>query len=219
MMEKTSDTVASTPYQDTLDERKKRKQPITVIAIYPGSFDPITLGHLDIIERGCQLFEQVIVVVFRNPSKTSLFSVEQRTRQIRQSTGHLPNLEVDSFEGLAVTYAKIRQAKVLLRGLRAVSDFELELQMAHTNKTLAADIETIFLATSTEQSFLSSSVVKEIAKFGGPIEHLVPPPVILDIYQCFAKNKILEELAPTALPMVRATGGQPIDPSLETPCD
>ncbi|NJR41085.1 MAG: pantetheine-phosphate adenylyltransferase [Leptolyngbyaceae cyanobacterium CSU_1_4] len=188
-----------------------------MIAIYPGSFDPITLGHLDIIERGCQLFDQVIVVVFRNPNKTSLFSVEQRTRQIRQSTGHLLNLEVDSFEGLAVTYAKIRQAKVLLRGLRAVSDFELELQMAHTNKTLAADIETIFLATSTEQSFLSSSVVKEIAKFGGPIEHLVPSPVVLDIYQCFAQNKILEERAPTAPPMVQTTGGQPIDPSLETP--
>jgi pantetheine-phosphate adenylyltransferase len=197
-----------------------------VIAIYPGSFDPITLGHLDIIERGCRLFEQVIVVVFRNPSKTSLFSVEQRTRQIRQSTLHLPNLEVDSFDGLAVTYAKIRQAKVLLRGLRAVSDFELELQMAHTNKTLSADIETIFLATSTEQSFLSSSVVKEIARFGGPIEHLVPHPVIPDIYQCFAKTKTSEESAPVlptvppmAPPMAPITAGQPIDPPPETPCD
>jgi pantetheine-phosphate adenylyltransferase len=193
-----------------------------VIAIYPGSFDPITLGHLDVIERGCQLFEQVIVVVFRNPSKTSLFSVEQRTRQIRQSTLHLPNLEVDSFDGLAVTYAKIRQAKVLLRGLRAVSDFELELQMAHTNKTLSHDIETIFLATSTEQSFLSSSVVKEIARFGGPIEHLVPHPVIPDIYQCFAKTKTPEESAPV-LPTVPltapTTAGQPIDPPPETPCD
>jgi pantetheine-phosphate adenylyltransferase len=218
-MENTLDTVTPTLYQDTLDERKKRKQPINVIAIYPGSFDPITLGHLDIIERGCQLFDEVIVVVFRNPSKTSLFSVEQRTRQIRQSTGHLANLEVDSFDGLAVTYAKIRQAKVLLRGLRAVSDFELELQMAHTNKTLAADIETIFLATSTEQSFLSSSVVKEIAKFGGPIEHLVPPPVVLDIYQCFAKKKTLEELAPTAPPMAQATEGLPIDLPPEIPCD
>jgi pantetheine-phosphate adenylyltransferase len=218
-MENTLDTVTPTLYQDTLDERKKRKQPTNVIAIYPGSFDPITLGHLDIIERGCQLFDEVIVVVFRNPSKTSLFSVEQRTRQIRQSTGHLANLEVDSFDGLAVTYAKIRQAKVLLRGLRAVSDFELELQMAHTNKTLAADIETIFLATSTEQSFLSSSVVKEIAKFGGPIEHLVPPPVVLDIYQCFAKKKTLEELAPTAPPMAQATEGLPIDLPPEIPCD
>jgi pantetheine-phosphate adenylyltransferase len=155
-----------------------------VIAIYPGSFDPITLGHLDIIERGCQLFEQLIVVVFRNPSKTALFSVEQRTHQIRQSTRHLTNL-----------------------GLRAVSDFELELQMAHTNKTLAADIETLFLATSTEQSFLSSSVVKEIARFGGAIEHLVPQPVVLDIYQCFAKNQTSEALAPKPL----VTGTLPTD--------
>lgn len=192
-----------------------------MIAIYPGSFDPITLGHLDIIERGCRLFEQVIVVVFRNPSKTSLFTVEQRTRQIRQSTLHLPNLEVDSFDGLAVTYAKIRQAKVLLRGLRAVSDFELELQMAHTNKTLSHDIETIFLATSTEQSFLSSSVVKEIARFGGPIEHLVPQPVIPDIYQCFAKTKTSEELAPARpiVPTAPTTVGLPIDLPPETPCD
>jgi pantetheine-phosphate adenylyltransferase len=186
-----------------------------VIAIYPGSFDPITLGHLDIIERGCQLFEQVIVVVFRNPSKTSLFSVEQRTRQIRQSTRHLSNVEVDSFDGLAVTYAQLRQAKVLLRGLRAVSDFELELQMAHTNKTLAADIETLFLATSTEQSFLSSSVVKEVARFGGAIDHLVPQPVVSDIYQCFAKNPTSEDPA-SKLP---ATAAQPNDSPETTLCD
>jgi pantetheine-phosphate adenylyltransferase len=187
-----------------------------VIAIYPGSFDPITLGHLDIIERGCQLFEQVIVVVFRNPSKTSLFSVEQRTHQIRQSTRHLSNVEVDSFDGLAVTYAKIRKAKVLLRGLRAVSDFELELQMAHTNKTLAADIETLFLSTSTEQSFLSSSVVKEVARFGGAIDHLVPQPVVPDIYQCFAKNQQTSE--PPA-PKHPATAAQPSDPPEIPICD
>jgi pantetheine-phosphate adenylyltransferase len=161
-----------------------------VIAIYPGSFDPITRGHLDIIERGCRLFEQVIVVVFRNPNKTPLFSVQQRIEQIRQSTQHLPNLEVDSFHGLTVTYAQMRKAKVLLRGLRAVSDFELELQMAHTNKTLANTIETVFLATSTEYSFLSSSNVKEIARFGGPVDHLVPPTVALDLYQCYAKTPI-----------------------------
>lgn len=191
-----------------------------MIAIYPGSFDPITLGHLDIIERGCQLFDHLIVVIFRNPSKNPLFSIEQRTQQIRQSTRHLANLEVDSFEGLAVTYAKIRQAKVLLRGLRAVSDFEMELQMAHINKTLDTDIETLFLATSTEQSFLSSSVVKEIARFGGPIEHLVPQPVIPDIYQCFAKNKPVGPSAPTP-PALTAplTEAQPTDLTLETRCD
>ncbi|MGF1497154.1 MAG: pantetheine-phosphate adenylyltransferase [Elainellaceae cyanobacterium] len=161
-----------------------------MIAIYPGSFDPITLGHLDIIERGCQLFECVVVAVLSNPNKSPLFTVQQRIEHIRQSTKHLPNVEIDSFGGLTVTYAKVRAARVLLRGLRAVSDFEMELQMAHTNKTLADDIETVFLATSNEYSFLSSSVVKEIAKFGGPVDHLVPPPVALEIRQCYAETPI-----------------------------
>jgi len=159
-----------------------------VIAIYPGSFDPITLGHLDIITRGCRLFGQVIVAVLRNPNKMPLFTIEQRIEQIRLSTKHLSNIEVNTFEGLTVDYANIRQAQVLLRGLRAVSDFEIELQMAHTNKTLSTEIETVFLATSTEYSFLSSSVVKEIAKFGGSIDHLVPKHVALDIYQCYAQT-------------------------------
>lgn len=159
-----------------------------LIAIYPGSFDPITLGHLDIIERGCRLFERVIVAVLRNPNKTPLFTVQERLEQIRISTPHLPNLKVDSFDGLTVKYAQMQQAQVLLRGLRAVSDFEVELQMAHTNKTLFNEIETVFLATSTEYSFLSSSVVKEIARFGGSIDHLVPQHVALDIYRCYAKT-------------------------------
>ena len=115
-----------------------------VIGIYPGSFDPVTLGHLDIIERSCQLFEKVIVAVAQNPSKTALFSVEKRLEQIRDSTAHLNNIEVASFHGLTVNYAKIRQGKVLIRGLRVLSDFEMELQMAHTNKTLSSDIETVF---------------------------------------------------------------------------
>lgn len=134
------------------------------------------------------MFDCVIVAVLSNPSKRPLFTVEQRIQQIRQATGHLPSVKVDGFDGLAVNCAKIHQAKVLLRGLRAVSDFEMELQMAHTNKTLADDIETIFLATSTEYSFLSSSVVKEIAKFGGPIDHLVPAVIAQDIQACYAKN-------------------------------
>lgn len=158
-----------------------------MIAIYPGSFDPITLGHLDIIERSCRLFERLIVAVLGNPNKTPLFTVQERLNQIRASTRHLPNLEVDSFDGLTVNYARMRQAQVLIRGLRAISDFEAELQMAHTNKTLSTEIETVFLATSNEYSFLSSSLVKEIAKFGGPVDHLVPPHVALDIYQCQAK--------------------------------
>ncbi|KAM3089791.1 pantetheine-phosphate adenylyltransferase [Phormidesmis sp. 146-35] len=159
-----------------------------MIAIYPGSFDPITLGHLDIITRGTRLCDRVIVAVLRNPNKVPLFTVQQRMEQISHATRHLDNVEVDSFEGLTVTYAQMRGATALLRGLRAVSDFEMELQMAHTNKTLFDQIETIFLATSNEYSFLSSSVVKEVAKFGGPIDHLVPQHVALDIYQCYAKN-------------------------------
>lgn len=159
-----------------------------MIAIYPGSFDPVTFGHLDIITRGARLFDRVIVAVARNPSKTPLFSVEQRLIQIRQATMHLGNVEVDSFEGLTVTYAQLRGASVLIRGLRAVSDFEMELQMAHTNKTLSDSIETVFLVTSNEYSFLSSSVVREIAKFGGPVDHLVPKHVAQDLHQCYVKT-------------------------------
>ena len=159
-----------------------------MIAIYPGSFDPITLGHLDIIKRGCRLFDGVIVAVLRNPNKTPLFTEQERIEQIRLSTRSLPNVEVDSFDGLTVNYARIRGAGVLLRGLRVLSDFEHELQMAHTNKTLDDRIETVFLATSNEYSFLSSSLVKEIARFGGSVDHLVPQHVALDIYRCYAKN-------------------------------
>lgn len=134
------------------------------------------------------LFERVIVAVLRNPNKTPLFTVPERIEQIRLSTQHLPNVEVDSFAGLTVEYAKLRNATVLLRGLRVLSDFEKELQMAHTNQTLSDEIETVFLATSNEYSFLSSSVVKEIARFGGSVDHLVPQHVALDIYRCYAQT-------------------------------
>ena len=163
-----------------------------MIAIYPGSFDPITLGHLDLIERATRLFSRVIVAVLRNPNKTPLFTVEQRLKQISSATSHLPSVEVDSFDGLTVNYAQMRQAGVLLRGLRAVSDFEIELQMAHTNKTLSTQVETVFLATSNEHSFLSSSVVKEIARFGGSVDHLVPPHIATDIYQCYSQIPLWE---------------------------
>ncbi len=153
-----------------------------MIAIYPGSFDPITLGHLDIIERSGKLFERVIVAVLCNPNKQPMFSVQKRVEQIRECTQHIANIEVDSFIGLTVDYAKLRQAGVLLRGLRVLSDFEKELQMAHTNKTLKEEIETVFLATTKEYSFLSSSIVKEIAQFGGKVAHLVPENVARDIY-------------------------------------
>jgi pantetheine-phosphate adenylyltransferase len=158
-----------------------------MIAIYPGSFDPITFGHLDIIERGAKLFEKVIVAVLSNPSKQPLFKVDKRIEQISYCTKHLANVEVDSFIGLTVDYAKLSQAGVLLRGLRVLSDFEKELQMAHTNKTLCEEIETVFLATTKEYSFLSSSVVKEIARFGGAIEHLVPENVAIDIYNIYSE--------------------------------
>lgn len=153
-----------------------------MIAIYPGSFDPITLGHLDLIKRSSILFEKVIVAVLKNPRKQMLFTVEKRVQQIRECTQNIENVEVDSFSGLTVEYAKMKQAGVLLRGLRVMSDFEQELQMAHINKTLEPKIETIFLATNTELSFISSSVVKEIAKFGGAIDHLVTSNIAQDLY-------------------------------------
>lgn len=159
-----------------------------MIAIYPGSFDPITLGHIDIIERGAKLFDKVIVAVLSNTSKQPLFTVTKRIEQITECTNHLANVEVDSFIGLTVDYAKLHQAGVLLRGLRVLSDFEKELQMAHTNKTLNNEIETVFLATTKEYGFLSSSIVKEIAQFGGLIEHLVSDNVAQDMYLKYQKK-------------------------------
>lgn len=159
-----------------------------MIAIYPGSFDPITLGHIDIIERGAKLFDKVIVAVLSNTSKQPLFTVTERIEQITECTKHIANVEVDSFIGLTVDYAKLHQAGVLLRGLRVLSDFEKELQMAHTNKTLNNEIETVFLATTKEYGFLSSSIVKEIAQFGGLIEHLVSDNVAQDMYLKYQKK-------------------------------
>ncbi|WP_107669488.1 pantetheine-phosphate adenylyltransferase [Cyanothece sp. BG0011] len=159
-----------------------------MIALYPGSFDPITLGHLDIIERGVLLFEKVIVTVMYNPNKQPLFSVEKRVEQIIECTQHLPRVEVDSYRGLTVDYAKLRKAQVLLRGLRVLSDFEKELQMAHTNKTLSKEVQTVFLATNNEYSFLSSSTVKEIAQFGGSIAHMVPENVLRDLQEYYQKK-------------------------------
>lgn len=150
-------------------------------ALYPGSFDPLTLGHLDLIERASALFEQIVVAVLQNPSKTPAFSLEARLAQITAATSHLPNVEVGSFDGLTVQYARQCQAQVILRGLRALSDFEFELQIAHTNKSLDPSIETVFLATATQHSFLSSSVVKEVARFGGDVRHMVPTGVASDL--------------------------------------
>ena len=157
-------------------------------ALYPGSFDPLTLGHLDRIERGSRLFEGVVVAVLQNPGKRPAFSLEQRLEQIRSATAHLPGVEVGSFDGLTVEYARQCGAQVILRGLRALSDFEFELQIAHTNKSLDPRVETLFLATAVHHSFLSSSVVKEVARFGGDVAHMVPPGVAVDLARLFNRS-------------------------------
>ncbi len=146
-------------------------------AICPGSFDPITYGHLDIIERASLLFDRVIVAVSRNPIKNPLFSIEERIELLKEVLVHYNNVEVNSFDGLTVNYAVEQKAKAIIRGLRVVSDFENEFRMALTNKKLACHIETVFLMTRAEYSFISSSTVKEVASFGGSLRSLVPPVV------------------------------------------
>ncbi|MGQ9454748.1 MAG: pantetheine-phosphate adenylyltransferase [Armatimonadota bacterium] len=143
-------------------------------AIYPGSFDPVTCGHLDIIERATSIFDEVIVAVAVNMEKRPLFTVDERMELLRKACGHLGNVAVDCFEGLTVDYARQKGAKVLIRSLRAVSDFEYELQMALMNKRLNPEVETLFMMTSAEYSFLSSSLVKELAQLGTSVEGLVP---------------------------------------------
>ena len=157
-------------------------------ALYPGSFDPLTLGHLDLIERGIRLFDGVVVAVLQNPGKRPAFPLEQRLEQIRAATAHLAGVEVGSFDGLTVQYARHCGAQVILRGLRALSDFEFELQIAHTNKSLDPQVETLFLATAVHHSFLSSSVVKEVARFGGDVAHMVPPGVAVDLARLFNRS-------------------------------
>ena len=154
-------------------------------ALYPGSFDPLTNGHMDLIERAVALFGQVTVAVLSNPNKKPAFSVDQRIGQIQCATRHLNGIDVVSFDGLTVHCAVTHQADLILRGLRAMSDFEYELQIAHTNRSLDEDLETVFLATSTRHSFLSSSVVKEVARFGGPVDHMGPKEVAKDLNRLF----------------------------------
>lgn len=146
-----------------------------VIAIYPGSFDPITSGHLDLIERGARLFDCLVVSVVRNERKEPLFSVEERLEMLAEAVATYPRVEVDSFDGLLVDYAASKEATVLLRGIRAVSDYEYELQMAHMNRRLAPGIETVFLTSRAAHSFVSSRLVKEVIALGGNISGLVPP--------------------------------------------
>lgn len=151
------------------------------VAIYPGSFDPITNGHLDIITRGSKVFDKLIVGVLVNIDKVGLFSIEERVELIKRVTKHLDNVEVVSFNGLLVDLAKKNDARVILKGLRAVSDFEYEFQMALMNSQLDSDVETLFMTTSAANSFLSSSSVKQVAKFGGKINGLVPDEIVDDV--------------------------------------
>ena len=143
-------------------------------AIYPGSFDPVTFGHIDIIERAARISDELIVGVLQNKAKTPLFSVEERVIMLREVTKHLKNVKIIPFEGLLIEFAKQMDAKVIVRGLRAITDFEYELQMSQTNRKLNSDVETLFLTTSLEYSYLSSTTVKEVASFDGNITQFVP---------------------------------------------
>lgn len=147
-------------------------------AVYPGSFDPITKGHLDIIKRGAKLFDKLIVAVLNNSQKKSMFTFEERINMLEEITSDMENVEIDAFSGLLIDYCKEKRVNAIVRGLRAISDFEYELQMAQMNRQLNEDIETIFLTTSTQYSFLSSTLVKEVASFDGDISGFVPPTVL-----------------------------------------
>lgn len=151
--------------------------PTPRVAVYPGSFDPVTKGHMDIIQRASRQFDKLIVAVLNNLSKKPLFSVEERKELLAASTSHLHNVEIDSFRDLLVNYMDYKEAHVIVRGIRSVTDFEYELQLASTNHKLNSEVETIFMMTNPKYSYLSSSVVKEIACFNGDVSDLVPPAV------------------------------------------
>ena len=152
-------------------------------AIYPGSFDPMTCGHLDVIRRSADIFDELTVCVLNNVNKSALFSVEERVNILKEATKDLPNVKVESFSGLLIDYAKEKNIHVVVRGLRAITDFEYELQIAQTNRKLSGDVlDTMFLTTSLEYAYLSSSTVKEIASFGGDISECVPEFVAQLVY-------------------------------------
>ncbi len=155
------------------------------IAIYPGSFDPCTNGHLDIIERSSKIFEKVIVAVLVNSSKTPTFTVEERMDLLKTATKHIPNVEVMTFNGLLAQFAEQQKAKIIIKGLRAVSDFEYEFQMSLTNNKLNPNVETLFMTTKSENMYLSSSIVREVARYGGSIEGMVPDVITEKIYKKF----------------------------------
>lgn len=158
-------------------------------AIYPGSFDPVTLGHLDIIRRSASIADELIVGILNNKAKTPLFSVGERVRMLEEVTKDFPNVKIITFEGLLVEFAKQMDAKVIVRGLRAITDFEYELQMSQTNQKIEPEIETLFLTTSLEFSFLSSTTVKEVASFGGDITQFVPEVIVKKIKEKIEERK------------------------------
>lgn len=158
-------------------------------ALCPGSFDPPTNGHVDVIERAARYFEQVVVAVIENPSKQPLFSVTERIDMLRDALADVSNIDVASFDGLLVDFARERDIDLVVKGLRAVSDFEYELQMAQMNSTLAPGLDTMFVTATPASSFLSSSLVKEVARFGGSIEGLVPPVVAKALEDRFRSNR------------------------------
>lgn len=158
-------------------------------AIYPGSFDPLTLGHMDIIERSSRIVDELVVGVLNNSAKNSLFSLDERVSMIKEMTDSMPNVTVSSFDGLLVDYMKEIDATIIVRGLRAVTDFEYELQIAQTNHVENSEVETIFLTTSLQYSYLSSTIVKEFASYGGDISKFVPAKFIDRIYDKYHISK------------------------------
>ncbi len=154
-----------------------------VKAVYPGSFDPVTNGHVDIIDRASKVFDQLIVAVLENPRKNPLFSIEERVKMLNRIIDRYPNVEVDYYRGLLIEYSRKRGAKIIIKGLRAISDFEFEFQMALVNRKLDCDVETLFMMTNNKYSYISSSIVKEVASYGGDIKDLVPREVYPDIME------------------------------------
>jgi len=155
------------------------------IGIYPGSFDPVTMGHLDIIHRASKLVDKLIIGVLQNSSKAPLFTTEERVELLKRVTQDIPNVIIEAYSGLLVDYADQKQANVIVRGLRAITDFEYELQLAQTNHKLNSKVDTVFLTTSVEYAYLSSSTVREIASYGGKIEQFVPECVVQSVYDKF----------------------------------
>jgi len=151
-------------------------------AIYPGTFDPVTNGHIDIIKRACKMFDKIIVAVADNKDKNTMFSLQKRVEFMKKITRNLEKVEVESFSSLLVDFAREKECKIIIRGLRAVSDFEYELQMGYANKSLDSEIDTIYLMPNLENAFISSSVVRSILKYSGDVSHLVPKEIIKDLY-------------------------------------